>query len=113
MHVRGWLATALPTACAMLPSPACWQSLSRTVTGQSSSDNSGGVGLETRRLDPSWGSGSSWWGLTGPRENPFCPQIVQMSNYCGIGIDAELSLDFHQAREEEPGKFTSRCPRIQ
>ena len=32
-----------------------------------------------------------------------------MSNYCGIGIDAELSLDFHQAREEEPGKFTSRC----
>lgn len=38
-----------------------------------------------------------------------CPQIVQMSNYCGIGIDAELSLDFHHAREEEPGKFTSRC----
>lgn len=37
-----------------------------------------------------------------------CLQIVQMSNYCGIGIDAELSLDFHQAREEEPGKFTSR-----
>ncbi|XP_008840011.1 diacylglycerol kinase theta isoform X2 [Nannospalax galili] len=36
------------------------------------------------------------------------PKIVQMSNYCGIGIDAELSLDFHQAREEEPDKFTSR-----
>ncbi|XP_058402476.1 diacylglycerol kinase theta isoform X2 [Diceros bicornis minor] len=36
------------------------------------------------------------------------PKIVQMSNYCGIGIDAELSLDFHQAREEEPGRFTSR-----
>ncbi|XP_055977482.1 diacylglycerol kinase theta isoform X2 [Sorex fumeus] len=36
------------------------------------------------------------------------PQIVQMSNYCGIGIDAELSLDFHQAREEEPSRFTSR-----
>ncbi|XP_040822030.1 diacylglycerol kinase theta isoform X1 [Ochotona curzoniae] len=36
------------------------------------------------------------------------PKVVQMSNYCGIGIDAELSLDFHQAREEEPGKFTSR-----
>ncbi|XP_075400677.1 diacylglycerol kinase theta isoform X2 [Tenrec ecaudatus] len=36
------------------------------------------------------------------------PKIVQMNNYCGIGIDAELSLDFHQAREEEPGKFTSR-----
>lgn len=41
-----------------------------------------------------------------------CLQIVQMSNYCGIGIDAELSLDFHQAREEEPGKFTSRCWKI-
>lgn len=38
-------------------------------------------------------------------------QVVQMSNYCGIGIDAELSLDFHQAREEEPRKFTSRCHR--
>ncbi|KAG9333328.1 hypothetical protein JZ751_012793 [Albula glossodonta] len=36
------------------------------------------------------------------------PKIVQMSNYCGLGIDAELSLDFHHAREEEPGKFNSR-----
>ncbi|XP_037685109.1 diacylglycerol kinase theta isoform X2 [Choloepus didactylus] len=35
-------------------------------------------------------------------------QVVQMSSYCGIGIDAELSLDFHQAREEAPGRFTSR-----
>ncbi|XP_064415775.1 diacylglycerol kinase theta [Latimeria chalumnae] len=39
---------------------------------------------------------------------PEPPKIIQMSNYCGIGIDAELSLDFHQAREEEPGKFNSR-----
>ncbi|XP_029458619.1 diacylglycerol kinase theta [Rhinatrema bivittatum] len=39
---------------------------------------------------------------------PVPPKIVQMSNYCGIGIDAELSLDFHQAREEEPCKFNSR-----
>lgn len=31
-----------------------------------------------------------------------------MNNYFGLGIDAELSLDFHQAREEEPGKFNSR-----
>uniref|UniRef100_A0A2K6M0U6 Diacylglycerol kinase n=1 Tax=Rhinopithecus bieti TaxID=61621 RepID=A0A2K6M0U6_RHIBE len=49
---------------------------------------------------------------TGSAENGTAdaepPKIVQMSNYCGIGIDAELSLDFHQAREEEPGKFTSR-----
>ncbi|XP_068927793.1 diacylglycerol kinase theta [Petaurus breviceps papuanus] len=40
--------------------------------------------------------------------DPEPPKIVQMNNYCGIGIDAELSLDFHHAREEEPGKFTSR-----
>ncbi|XP_053558715.1 diacylglycerol kinase theta [Bombina bombina] len=39
---------------------------------------------------------------------PEPPKIVQMNNYCGIGIDAELSLDFHQAREIEPGKFNSR-----
>ncbi|XP_062840795.1 diacylglycerol kinase theta [Trichomycterus rosablanca] len=36
------------------------------------------------------------------------PKIIQMNNYFGLGIDAELSLDFHHAREEEPGKFTSR-----
>lgn len=31
-----------------------------------------------------------------------------MNNYFGLGIDAELSLDFHHAREEEPDKFNSR-----
>uniref|UniRef100_H3CAH6 Diacylglycerol kinase n=1 Tax=Tetraodon nigroviridis TaxID=99883 RepID=H3CAH6_TETNG len=36
------------------------------------------------------------------------PKVVQMSNYFGLGIDAELSLDFHLAREDEPDKFTSR-----
>ncbi|XP_073710597.1 diacylglycerol kinase theta [Misgurnus anguillicaudatus] len=36
------------------------------------------------------------------------PKIVQMNNYFGLGIDAELSLDFHHAREEEPDKFNSR-----
>ncbi|XP_019726948.1 diacylglycerol kinase theta [Hippocampus comes] len=36
------------------------------------------------------------------------PKIVHMNNYFGVGIDAELSLDFHQAREDDPEKFTSR-----
>ncbi|XP_051944988.1 diacylglycerol kinase theta-like isoform X2 [Xyrauchen texanus] len=44
------------------------------------------------------------------KENGFLepPKIVQMNNYFGLGIDAELSLDFHHAREEEPDKFNSR-----
>ena len=35
-------------------------------------------------------------------------RLLVMSNYFGIGIDAELSLAFHLAREENPGKCTSR-----
>lgn len=31
-----------------------------------------------------------------------------MNNYFGIGIDADLCLDFHNAREENPDKFNSR-----
>ncbi|XP_026199803.1 diacylglycerol kinase theta [Anabas testudineus] len=44
------------------------------------------------------------------KENGFLepPKIVQMNNYFGLGIDAELSLDFHLAREDDPDKFTSR-----
>ncbi len=36
-------------------------------------------------------------------------QIYVMNNYCGIGIDADLCLGFHNAREENPNKFNSRC----
>ncbi|XP_043273541.1 diacylglycerol kinase theta [Venturia canescens] len=35
-------------------------------------------------------------------------QIMVMNNYFGIGIDADLCLDFHNAREENPNKFNSR-----
>ncbi|XP_042216322.1 diacylglycerol kinase theta-like isoform X1 [Homarus americanus] len=35
-------------------------------------------------------------------------QIFVMNNYFGIGIEAELCLDFHNAREENPNKFNSR-----
>lgn len=34
--------------------------------------------------------------------------IFVMNNYFGIGIDASLCLDFHNAREENPNKFNSR-----
>ena len=34
--------------------------------------------------------------------------IFVMNNYFGIGIDADLCLDFHMAREENPEKFISR-----
>lgn len=36
-------------------------------------------------------------------------KIFVMNNYFGIGIDADLCLDFHNAREENPDKFSSRC----
>uniref|UniRef100_T1JKZ6 Diacylglycerol kinase n=1 Tax=Strigamia maritima TaxID=126957 RepID=T1JKZ6_STRMM len=35
-------------------------------------------------------------------------QIFVMNNYFGIGVDADLCLDFHNAREENPNKFNSR-----
>jgi len=41
-----------------------------------------------------------------PSEDPT--SIFVMNNYFGIGIDADLCLDFHMAREENPDKFNSR-----
>ena len=34
--------------------------------------------------------------------------IFVMNTYFGIGIDADISLDFHEARKEKPDKFNSR-----
>ncbi|XP_036213521.2 uncharacterized protein [Bactrocera oleae] len=44
----------------------------------------------------------------GGAQNEDNSQIFVMNNYFGIGIDADLCLDFHNAREENPNKFNSR-----
>ncbi|XP_062520557.1 diacylglycerol kinase theta-like [Corticium candelabrum] len=36
------------------------------------------------------------------------PNITVLNNYFGIGIDADITLGFHKAREEAPEKFSSR-----
>lgn len=43
--------------------------------------------------------------------NEDTTSIFVMNNYFGIGIDADLCLDFHMAREENPDKFNSRFTR--
>lgn len=40
--------------------------------------------------------------------NEDVTQMFVMNNYMGFGIDAELSLDFHNARQKNPDKFSSR-----
>ncbi|XP_066993369.2 diacylglycerol kinase theta isoform X4 [Anabrus simplex] len=50
------------------------------------------------------GTGNSTAGSTSEDNT----QIFVMNNYFGIGIDADLCLDFHNAREENPNKFNSR-----
>ncbi len=34
--------------------------------------------------------------------------MMVMNNYFGVGIDADLCLDFHIERQENPDKFNSR-----
>ncbi|XP_031628773.1 diacylglycerol kinase theta isoform X2 [Contarinia nasturtii] len=46
--------------------------------------------------------------VTGATQSEDNSQILVMNNYFGIGIDADLCLDFHNAREENPNKFNSR-----
>lgn len=40
--------------------------------------------------------------------NEDTTQMFVMNNYMGFGIDAELLLDFHNARQKNPDKFNSR-----
>ena len=35
-------------------------------------------------------------------------QTFVMNNYFGIGLDADVSLEFHNKREAKPEKFNSR-----
>ena len=42
-----------------------------------------------------------------PTDSTIPPKQIIMDNYLGIGLDAEIALDFHQAREEKPEKFNS------
>ena len=35
-------------------------------------------------------------------------KAITMNNYLGFGLDAEIALDFHEARELRPEKFSSR-----
>jgi len=35
-------------------------------------------------------------------------EMFVMNNYFGLGLDADICLDFHMAREENPNKFNSR-----
>ncbi|XP_032576816.1 diacylglycerol kinase theta isoform X3 [Drosophila sechellia] len=46
--------------------------------------------------------------ISGGAQNEDNSQIFVMNNYFGIGIDADLCLDFHNAREENPNQFNSR-----
>lgn len=52
---------------------------------------------------------SSVYNASGQASEDHDPiNIVAMNNYFGVGIDAEVCLEFHMSREENPEKFTSR-----
>ena len=36
-------------------------------------------------------------------------EIAAMNNYCGIGLDAKITYEFHTRREENPGQYTLVC----
>ena len=42
------------------------------------------------------------------QQNEDTTQINIMNNYFGIGLDADICLEFHRAREGNPDKFNSR-----
>ncbi|XP_014252766.1 diacylglycerol kinase theta isoform X4 [Cimex lectularius] len=54
---------------------------------------------KTQQISNSTGTGST---------SEEVSTVMVMNNYFGIGIDADLCLDFHNAREENPNKFNSR-----
>ncbi|XP_014666531.1 PREDICTED: diacylglycerol kinase theta-like isoform X2 [Priapulus caudatus] len=47
-------------------------------------------------------------GNSNPQNTEDTTSMFVMNNYFGIGLDADLCLDFHMAREENPDKFNSR-----
>ena len=39
-------------------------------------------------------------------------EVAAMNNYCGIGLDAKITYEFHTRREENPGQYTLVDTRI-
>ncbi|KAG8225526.1 hypothetical protein J437_LFUL006065 [Ladona fulva] len=69
----------------------------KTGAGTAGTSGAGASGIPQQQLTNSTAGSTS-------EDNT---QIFVMNNYFGIGIDADLCLDFHNAREENPNKFNS------